>query len=271
MVGHLPRLLRERMMADTPTNDLVLRALRGGTTERTPVWLMRQAGRFDPAYRELRARAGLELEELFASPEHAAEISMLPVRYGVDAVILFQDILTPLGPMGAPFVFRPGPVIDRPIRTGDDADRLEEYDPREHLAFIMESIRLTLDRIDGRMPLLGFAGAPFTLLCFLVCGGSPRDAQDDVARFLREHPDAAHALLGRIASVTASYLRAKIDAGVHAVQLFESCAGLLEDDAYAEWALPYQQRVFAELRDTNRPTIIFAKDAPPELLHRSGA
>ncbi|MEE8165608.1 MAG: uroporphyrinogen decarboxylase family protein, partial [Myxococcota bacterium] len=108
------------MMMSTPTNDLLLRAARGERTERTPVWLMRQAGRFDPKYREIRRRCGLELEELFRDPELAAEITMLPVRFGVDGAILFQDILTPLAPMGAPVVFRPGPILTKPIRGAGD-------------------------------------------------------------------------------------------------------------------------------------------------------
>ncbi|MEL6498431.1 MAG: uroporphyrinogen decarboxylase family protein [Planctomycetota bacterium] len=252
-------------------NDLVVRALRGERTERTPVWLMRQAGRFDPAYRAYRAGVGLELEELFASPGHAAEITVLPLRFGVDAAILFQDILTILGPMGAPFKFRPGPQLERPVDSPQAADRLELFDPNESMEFVFESIRLALDRIEGRVPLLGFAGAPLTLLNFLVCGRSPGESANELTAFCERYPDAADALLTRLATVTARYLRAKIDAGVHAVQLFESSAAAVQGERYERWALPYQRAVFQELRDAGAPTVLFAKGTLPSLMARSGA
>ena len=255
----------------TPENDLVLQAMRGERTERTPVWLMRQAGRFDPAYRELRAAVGLELEELFASPEHAAEITVLPLHFGVDAAILFQDILTILGPMGAPFVFRPGPQLVRPVDSAQAADRLVTFDPVEQLPFVYESIRLTLDRIEGRVPLLGFAGAPMTLLNFLVCGRSPGESATKMLAFCESFPESAHGLLARLADVTAEYLLAKIDAGVDAVQLFESSAASLDTAAYRAWALPYQQIIFDRLRDSGVPTVLFAKGTAPELLAESKA
>jgi uroporphyrinogen decarboxylase len=269
--GHAADLLGERVTMQTPENDLILRALRGERTERTPVWLMRQAGRFDPAYRELRENAGLELEELFAHPRYAAEITCLPGRFGVDAAILFQDILTPLGPMGAPFVFRPGPVCERPVRSAADAARLEAYDPAESLDFVFESIALTLDRLAGRVPLLGFAGAPLTLLAFMTAGGSPGDDGSRLLSFLRDEPEAAEALLARIAEVTARYLRLQIEAGVHAAQLFESSAPLLDRETYEQWALPFQQRVFGALAGVGVPLILFAKDTDPALMAMSGA
>lgn len=253
-----------------PRNDLILRAMRAERTERTPVWLMRQAGRFDPAYLALRERAGLELEELFAHPEYAAEITVLPVRFGVDAAILFQDILTPLTPMGAPFIFRPGPVLDRPVRAAADADALESYDPREELAFVAESISLTLERLAGGIPLLGFAGAPLTLLAFVVEGESPGGDAARTRAFLRDHTDAAERLLQRIASLTAGYLRMQIESGVHAVQLFESCAALFDLDEYRRFALPAQQHVFRTL-GAGVPRILFAKDIDPRLMSESGA
>lgn len=253
-----------------PLNDLVLRALRGEATPRTPVWMMRQAGRFDPEYHRLRAEAGLELEDLFRHPEYAARITLLPVRLGVDAAILYQDILTPLSPLGAHFVFRPGPVLARPVRTGDDAARLESYDPRRELGFVYESIERALGLLGGGLPLLGFAGAPFTLLAFLVAGASPGGG-DEVQRFLRQHEAAAHDLLARLADVTAAYLAAQIDAGVHAVQLFESCADLVTADEYRTWCAPYQARALAPLAGL-APRILFARDVQDvTLLPASGA
>lgn len=259
------------MQGRQPDNDLVLRAMRGGRTERTPVWLMRQAGRFDPAYLRLRSEVGLELEELFASPAHAAAITVLPLRFGMDAAILFQDILTPLGPMGARFVFRPGPVLERRIETAADADRLEAYDPADRLGFIFESIGLALDRIGHRVPLLGFAGAPLTLLSFLTAGGSPGGSAAHLLGFLDAHPEAGARLLERLAQVTTAYLREQIRAGVHAVQLFESSGDLVGETAYARWALPYQAMVFRGLADAGVPTVLFVKGVAPGVMARSGA
>lgn len=269
MDRHADGVLRERL-----SDHLLLRALRGQRTERTPVWLMRQAGRFDPRYRQLRAEAGLELEGMFASAEHAVRITSLPQRFGVDALILFQDILTPLGPMGVPFVFRPGPVTEAPIGDAAAADRLETYDPSEALPFVFESIRGVLSELRGRLPLLGFAGAPWTLLSYAVCGGSPgEDGEKRLAAFLRDHPAAAERALEKLTAVTAAYLRQQIDAGVHAVQLFESSAGLLSASQYERWALPYQREVFEHLRERHpdTPTVLFAKEVRPEVLVASGA
>ncbi len=256
-----------------PRNDLILRAMRGEHTERTPVWLMRQAGRFDPAYRELRASAGLELEQLFAHSEYAAKITELPVRFGVDAAILFQDILTILGPMGAPFVFRPGPVLEHPVRSSAAADGLVGYDPHEHLDFVAESIAMALDRLDDAIPLLGFAGAPLTLLAFLVEGASPQDNALKAREFIRDHREAAERLLDRITVLTADYLKMQIDVGVHGVQLFESCASSFSRDEYSELALPYQQEIFRLIGQDNNcvPRVLFARDVEPALMAASGA
>ena len=256
---------------ESSTSHLVTRALRGERTPRTPVWLMRQAGRFDPAYRTYRESCGLELEELFADGRRAAEITMLPMRYGVDALVLFQDILTPLGPMGAPFRFRPGPTLDAPIDTAAAADRLVVYEPEKELPFVFESIDRVLDALEDRMPLLGFAGAPLTLLAFLVNGGSPGNDARRLKVFLDRHAEAAGGLLERLARVTVAYLRAQIAAGVHAVQLFESGAGLLDGEGYRRWALPYQRAVFDGLSDLDIPTILFARETPAALMAESGS
>ncbi|RME37052.1 MAG: uroporphyrinogen decarboxylase, partial [Planctomycetota bacterium] len=154
-------------------NHLFLRALRREPTPRVPVWLMRQAGRADPAYRRLRERNNLPLDELFRRPDLAAEISLLPERFGVDAIILFQDILTPLAPMGAAFRFRPGPVLEDPVREERDVERLTAFDPADALPFVGETIGRIRRALAGRLPLIGFAGAPLTLACFLIEGKSP--------------------------------------------------------------------------------------------------
>jgi len=277
MDGHEANVLGQRV-SGPPTsngsrNDLLLRAMRGERTERTPVWLMRQAGRFDPAYRQLRESAGLELEQLFAHPTLAAEITALPVRFGVDAAILFQDILTPLGPMGAPFVFRPGPVLEQPIRSAADADRIVEFDCAEDLSFVPQSIGLALDHLKGEVPLLGFAGAPLTLLAFLLEGSSPRGDASQMRAFMHRHPEAAQGLLTRITNITAEYLRMQIGAGVHAVQLFESCAPMFTQDEYRDLALPSQQEIFRSLHKyaPETPTVLFAREGDPAIMAASGA
>lgn len=252
-------------------NDLLLRAARRQPTERTPVWLMRQAGRFDPAYMAVRNRDDAPLEVLFSTPEIAAEISLLPRRFGVDAIIFFQDILTPLTPLGAPFVFRPGPVLTSPIRTADDVDRLTPYDPAAELPFVADTLRLLRRELDGTLPLLGFAGAPLTLLFFMAEGTSPGSDGAAGHAMLRNAPDTAHRLLALLADLTADYLALQIEAGADAVQLFESCADLLSPEQYRTFAHPYQVRVLERL-GRRVPTILFARERPElDLLVETGA
>jgi uroporphyrinogen decarboxylase len=259
------------MPKNEPKNDLVLRAARRQRTKRTPVWMMRQAGRFDPEYRAVRDRAGLPLEQMFRTPELAAEISLLPKRLGVDAIILYQDILTPLAPMGVGFVFRPGPVLPEPPRDARAIEALRHYDPSDELGFVAEALRLVGNALDGELPLLGFAGAPLTLAFFLLEGKSPgRDPR--VARgLMRREPALLHRLLGRLADMTADYLDFQIKAGADAVQLFESIADLLSEREYREFAHPYHVQVFSRLT-ARVPTILFVKEQPfVELMADSGA
>lgn len=254
-----------------PRNDLFLRAARGERTERTPVWLMRQAGRFDPQYQRLRATCDFELEELFRTPELAAQITMLPVRLGVDAAILFQDILTPLSPMGAHFTFRPGPVLEEPIRTAHQIDALTLYDPLDALNFVPQSIELALSRLDDAIPLIGFAGAPLTLATFLIEGGSPGRDAGRVRAFLRDDPEACHRLLEKLADMTVRYLRMQVESGAHAIQLFESVGDLFAEDVYERFAHPYQMRIMNELKGLC-PRILFVKENPHlKLMIRTGA
>ena len=258
-------------MAVITSNDLILQAARGRRTERTPIWLMRQAGRFDPAYRALKEKCGLPLEEMFQSPELAAEITFLPERLGVDALILFQDILTPTAPMGAPFIFRPGPVLNKPIRTRRDLQRLRDFEPADELPFVAESIRLVQRDLAGRLPLLGFAGSPLTVAAFLIEGSSPGGRLTHTRVLMDRDPDLLHALLDRLAAMTASYLRMQIDAGVNAVQLFESIGDLLTESEYRTFAHPYHATVFQRLRGSV-PLILFVKEQPlTELMIESGA
>lgn len=252
-------------------NDLLLRAARRERTERTPVWLMRQAGRFDPQYRAIRDRTNLPLEEVFRTPDLAAEISLLPKRLGVDAIIFFQDILTPLWPMGAEFVFQPGPVLASPVRTAGDIDALRTYDPSAELKFVAKTLKLVGDALDGDLPLLGFAGAPLTLAFFLVEGQSPGEHPEYARALMRSEPALFHRLLDRLADMTADYLAMQIEAGADAVQLFESVGDLLSDAEYREFAHPYHVKVLSKLIG-RVPTILFVKEQPfVDLMAETGA
>lgn len=246
-------------MPRTFKNDLLLRAIAGETTERPPVWLMRQAGRTDPVYNAYKEEAGLPLEKLFAHPEHAAHISLMPRRLGIDAIIYFQDILTPLTPMGCEFLFRPGPVTENPIRTRDDIDRLQPFDMAEHVGFIGETFDRIYDILDGEMPVLGFAGAPMTLAVFMIEGKSFGTSAEKAFTFFEKHPEDTHALLEKLTQVAIPYLEYQIAHGAVGVQLFESAAFLCTPEQYRTFALPYQQKIFAALKG-KIPTIQFARE-----------
>jgi uroporphyrinogen decarboxylase len=240
-------------------NDLFLRACRGEPVERTPVWLIRQAGRSLPDYRSVRER--VDFVTLCRTPELAARVSLEPLdRLGVDAVIFFSDILVPAEALGLEVAFRPGPVVDRPVRSAGDVARLAETDPEESVPFVYETLRLLRRALDGRAPLIGFAGAPFTLAAYLVEGrgtrGFPR-----MRSLLVAEPAMAHRLLELVARVTERYLAAQVRAGAQAVQLFDTWAGLLAPDAYREFALRYARQVLEGLRGSGVPRIYFAVDA----------
>jgi len=245
---------------------------------------MRQAGRTDPAYIALRERSRLPLESVFRDPDLCAEISLLPERLGVDAIIFFQDILTPLAPMGAPFVFRPGPLLEAPIRTATDIASLRAYDPSAELGFVGKTFQLVRDALrdektgngkadlpSRRLPVLGFAGAPLTLAFFLIEGRSPGRELKRVHSLMHEEPAVLHGLLDKLADMTVQYLHFQIEAGADAVQLFESVADLLAPAEYEEFAHPYHVKVFTELAG-RVPTILFAKEQPlVERMAASGA
>lgn len=240
-------------------NDLFMRAARGESTERPPVWMMRQAGRTDPAYNKLKEEVNQPLEDLFRDPETAAKISLLPKRLGIDAIIYFQDILTPLAPMGCEFVFRPGPITETPIRSRSDIDRLVNYDMAEQVGFIGETFERIYGELDGEMPVLGFAGAPLTLAVFMIEGKSFGTHADQAFSFIEENPRDTHVLLDKLTNMTIDYLLYQVGVGAAAVQLFESAAFLCSPELYREFALPYQQRVFDALRG-KVTTIQFARE-----------
>ena len=240
-------------------NPLFCQALSGESTPRPPIWLMRQAGRTDPEYNALRERIGMPLEEMFRQPDIAAEVTLMPWRLGVDALIIFQDILTPLAPMGVPFVFAPGPITPEPLRGPDDVARVHGLDPAEALPHVEQAYLLARHAIGNALPLLGFAGAPLTLAVFMIEGGSFGEDAPHTKAMMAEDPKTLRTLLERLADATAEYLKFQAACGAEAVQLFESAAHLFSPEEYREFALPYQQQIAGALQGA-APLILFARE-----------
>jgi uroporphyrinogen decarboxylase len=242
--------LRERQ-----AEPAFLAACRRQPVPHRPIWIMRQAGRYLPEYRALRAK--VDFEALTRTPELAAEVTLQPLRrFPLDAAILFSDIMTPLQGMGVELAFEPGPVVREPIRTIAQIEALPELVPARDVPFVLESIRLVRAHAPRGVPLIGFAGAPFTLLCYLVCG-RPSKEFAAARRFLYAEPAAAQSLLGRLADAMAQYLAAQAAAGAQALMLFESWAGLLAPREFARFALPAVRRAAATLRRANVPLIYY--------------
>ncbi len=231
----------------TDTDHLLIRAAFKKPIERTPVWVMRQAGRYLPEYREVRDKAGNFLK-LCTNPDFAAEVSLQPLDIiGVDAVIMFSDILTPLMGIGVDLDFVPGPVIGNPIRSEQDIHSLGTFQPEESTAYVGDIIHLILKQMDGRAPLIGFAGAPFTLACYMVEGGNSKIYSKTIKLFFGE-PELAHQLMDKLTTLTIDYLNYQIDAGVHMVQLFDTWAGILSAADYERYVQPYVTRIFRGLK-----------------------
>jgi uroporphyrinogen decarboxylase len=238
-----------------------LKAARGEAASSVPVWIMRQAGRYLPEYRELRAK--VSFLGLCKDPALCAEVMIKTVqRLGVDAAILFSDLLLILEPMGLDLGFPTGegPVLRNPIRAAADVDRLRELQSMEQLSFVVEAVRQTRAGLPGHIPLIGFGGAPFTLAAYAIEGGSSRDYRATKALM---YTDAAawDVLMGRIARSVALYLNAQIEAGAQAVQLFDSWAGCLGVDDYRRYVLPYSHAVIERIR-SGVPVIHFATGNP---------
>jgi uroporphyrinogen decarboxylase len=236
---------------------IFLRACRREPVERTPVWFMRQAGRYMPEYRAIRARH--TLLEICAQPELAAEITLQPVeRLGVDAAIIFADILLPLVPMGMQLEFAAGegPVLHNPLRQRSDIEALRPFDPEADLKPTLDAIALARRALDGRVALIGFAGGPFTLASYAIEGGSSRDYRRTKALMYQE-PEVWALLMDTLAAVTAGYLRAQVRAGAQCVQLFDSWAGALAPLDYRRYVLPATARIVTEVRRAGVPVILF--------------
>ncbi len=231
----------------TNPNHPFLAACRREKTPYTPVWLMRQAGRYMKEYRELRAK--FSFLDLCKRPDLAAEITVTPVeRLGVDAAILFADILLLLEPMGVGIEYskEDGPLIHSQIVTQTDVEKLQEFDPEEALPFVLEAVRKSRAALNGKVPLIGFSGAPFTLASYLIEGGSSRN-YIRTKTLIYSNPGAWRGLMERLSTAVGKYLNAQISAGVDAVQLFDSWVGCLSPDDYQRYVLPYSRATIAAL------------------------
>jgi len=236
-------------------NDRFLRACRREPVDRTPVWFMRQAGRYMPEYRALRERH--TLLELCRTPELAVEVTLQPINaLGFDAAILFSDLLIPLAPLGLPFDFQAGegPIVEKPIRSRADVEALRRFEPREELRMVLEAIRLL--RRELKVPLIGFAGAPFTLATYAIEGGSSKNLARTKGLMYGD-PETWHRFAGLLAEVVSDYLRAQVEAGAQAVQLFDSWIGALDEADYREFVLPHVRRIFDGLEGLDVPKIHF--------------
>jgi uroporphyrinogen decarboxylase len=246
-------------------NDLLLRAARRQKTERAPVWFMRQAGRYLPQYRVIRAKH--DFLTMVKTPELACEVTIQPVELiGVDAAIIFSDILTVPEAMGMKLLIeegKGGPKFPDPIRLYTQIRDLKDIDPTRDLKYVADAIALTVDKLAGRVPLIGFSGAPWTLFCYMVEGSGSKDF-----RFAKEmiftRPDEAHKLLQKIAGAVADYLVMQIESGADIVQIFDTWAGILTPDDFKEFSLQYISDIVRDVkkRTNNRaPVIVFCKGA----------
>jgi uroporphyrinogen decarboxylase len=252
------------LASDRPRNDTLLRALLRQPTEYTPVWLMRQAGRYLPEYNATRKRAGSFLG-LAKSPAYATEVTLQPLdRYPLDAAILFSDILTVPDAMGLGLYFAEGegPRFERPVRTEDDVARLAAPDPEQSLRYVLDAVREIRRALAGRVPLIGFSGSPFTLACYMVEGGGSDDFRR-IKTMLYQRPDLLHRMLAVTAQAVIDYLNAQIRSGAQAVMIFDTWGGVLADGVYQAFSLAYMKQVVAGLQrehDGARvPVIVFTK------------
>ncbi len=241
-------------------NDLLLRAARGEKVERTPVWLMRQAGRILPEYREVRASVSGFIE-LAKTPALAAEVTLQPVDIlGVDAAIIFSDILVIPEAMGLPYemVEKRGPYFPKTIASIEEVKKLRIASPEEDLNYVLEAIKITKKELDGRVPLIGFAGCPWTIFCYMI-EGSGSKTFSKARKMLYREPEMARVLLDKITQSTIDYLKAQIAAGADIVQIFDSWAGILPPEQYNTFSLSYIQQICDAIDEV--PVTVFAKGA----------
>ncbi|KAA0565174.1 uroporphyrinogen decarboxylase [Rossellomorea aquimaris] len=241
-------------------NDTFLRAARGEKTDYTPVWYMRQAGRSQPEYRKIKEN--YSLFEITHQPELCAYVTRLPVeQYDVDAAILYKDIMSPLPSIGVDVEIKSGigPVIDNPIRTTADVEKLGEIDPENDVPYVLDTIKL-LTQEQLSVPLIGFAGAPFTMASYMIEGG-PSKNYNKTKAFMYAEPQAWFALMDKLAAMTVTYAKAQIKAGASAFQIFDSWVGALNIQDYRTFIKPVMEKIFTELKEENVPLIMFGVGA----------
>jgi len=243
-------------------NDTFLKACRGEAVDYTPVWLMRQAGRYLPEYHAVRSK--YTFLEMCKTPEAAAEVTIQPIDIlGVDAAILFSDILVPLEKMGCPLDFheKRGPVFSEPVRDRAAVAKLHVPDPETELSYVLDTIRILRKELTGRVPLIGFSGAPFTLATYLIEGGSSKN-YFLTKKMMYTDPGLYHDLLTKITDCTIEYLAAQFAAGAQALQIFDSWAGVLAPNDFGEFAIPYVKRIISTLKErgVTVPIIYFANN-----------
>jgi uroporphyrinogen decarboxylase len=248
----------------TNKNDLYLRALRGEKVERTPIWVMRQAGRYLPEYRAVRKQAG-DFLTLCKTPDLACEVTMQPIdRFGLDAAILFSDILTIPDAMGLELVLEEGvgPVFNKPIRTVADIDNLGIPDPEVELAYVMDAVRVIRAELNDRVPLIGFTGSPWTLASYMVEGSGSKDFRR-IKGLMFEDPASTHKLLQIVTDSVIVYLKAQVAAGTQSLMVFDTWGGMLSTENYKEFSLAYLQQIVRAIKgdvaSTNIPIVLFTK------------
>jgi uroporphyrinogen decarboxylase len=251
-------------------NDILLRALLREPVDRTPVWIMRQAGRYLPEYLKTRAEAG-SFMDLCQTPDLACEVTLQPLRrFSLDAAIIFSDILTIPDVMGLKlyFVAGEGPKFENPIRSADDIRKLPNPDVNESLGYVMDALSLTRRELGGKVPLIGFSGSPWTLATYMIEGGSSKTFSR-AKKLLYQEPKLAHQLLGKLADTITDYLNAQIESGAQAVQIFDTWGGALSAQAYKDFSLSYMARIVSGLNRENEgrrvPVILFSKGCNTQL------
>ena len=251
-------------------NDCILRALLRQPVDRTPVWIMRQAGRYLPEYLKTRAEAG-SFMDLCQTPELACEVTLQPLRrFNLDAAIIFSDILTIPDVMGLKlyFVAGEGPKFEHPLRTAEDIRKLPSPDVSESLGYVMDAIALTRRELGGKVPLIGFSGSPWTLATYMIEGGSSKTFSK-AKKLIYQDPGLAHELLDKLAVTVTDYLNAQIESGAQAVQIFDTWGGALSARAYEEFSLRYMTQIVSGLKRENEgrrvPVILFSKGCSTQL------
>lgn len=240
-------------------NDLFLRACKKQNVERTPIWIMRQAGRYLPEYRAVRAKA--DFLTMCKTPELATEVTLQPINIiGVDAAIIFSDILVIPEAMGMQLEMHEGkgPIFSKPIRNDDDANQLRSIDPTKDLKYVLDAVSLTKKELNSRVPLIGFSGSPWTLLTYMVEGRGSKNFAE-VKKLIYNNPVLAHKILNKLSDVIADYLSAKIESGCNAVQIFDTWGGVLSPHDFLEFSLQYIEKIISQLKRKDEPVIFFAK------------